>query len=55
MSGKRVRIAYVMMAIVAFALSLAVGDAPFIAMSGFILLVALLGAFIATRQERQEG
>lgn len=51
----RVRIAYVTMAVVAFGLSLVAGDSLFIAMSGFILIVSLLGAFIATKQERQES
>jgi hypothetical protein len=43
------------MAIVAFALSLIADDAPFIAMASFALVVSLLGAFIATRHERQES
>lgn len=41
------------MAMVAFALSLFAGDAPFIGMTGFVLVASPLGALIATRQERQ--
>lgn len=55
MRGRRVPIAYVTMAVVAFGLSLVAGEAPFIAMTAFGLVVSLLGALIATRQERREG
>lgn len=55
MRGRQIRVAYVTMAVVALALALIAGDAPFIAMSGFVLAVSLLGAFIAIKQERHEG
>jgi hypothetical protein len=55
MRAKRIRGAYVTMAIVTFALSLVADHAPFIATSGFNLVVSMLGVFIATRQERQES
>lgn len=53
--SRRVRIAYVTMAVVALGLSMVAGDTPFIAMSGLILVVSLLGAFIARKQQRQDG
>jgi hypothetical protein len=48
------RIAYVAMAVVAFGLLLVTGDVVPIASGGFVLGAALLGAFIATSQERQK-
>lgn len=54
MRGKRVRNTYVTMAVVAFALALVDGNTVPIATGSFLLVVSLLGALIATRQERQE-
>jgi hypothetical protein len=48
-----VRVAYVVVALVAFGLSMLTADLFFIASSGFILVGALLSAFIVTRRERR--
>lgn len=51
--GRRVRVAYLVVAVMAFGLSLVTGDALFISTSGLILVAALLTALILTRRERR--
>lgn len=51
--GKKLRVAYLIITLLAFALSLATGDVFFILSSGFIFGAALLAAFILTRRERR--
>jgi hypothetical protein len=45
-----VRVAYLAAALIAVGLAVVTGDALFIASSGFILMAALLSAFVATRR-----
>lgn len=47
------RITYVTMAVVPFGLSRIAGDSQVAAMTGFALVMSLLGAFIATKLERR--
>jgi len=53
MRGRRVRIAYLTIAAVAFYLLLVDGNRVPIATSGFIVVAALLGAIRVSRHERQ--
>lgn len=52
---RRMRITYLCMAVVAFALSLVTGDPIAIASAAFILCASLLGAAIAARREAGEA
>lgn len=47
------RVAYLVVALIAFGLSVVTSDLLFISCSGFVLIAALLSAFIATRRERR--